>query len=128
MFILSRFSDTAESSVFTAKTHYEHREKRKRLVAAAMTPKAFGRYEPYLARNCYKWLAVVEKEVEENGPFFDPTKSLKALGFDAFFEMLTGTSIGCLDDEVWKSVAFGDAMKQKERTSRDGFGFGLVPW
>ena len=128
MFILSRFTDTTESSVFTAKTHQEHRAKRKALVFAAMTPRAFASYEPYLVRNCYKWLLTVERELAERGPVFDPAKSLKALGFDAFFEMLTGSPIGCLNDGLWKTEAFAEAMKQKERTSRDSFGFGLVPW
>ena len=128
MFILSRFADTTESSVFTAKTHQEHRAKRKALISAAMTPRAFAGYEPHLARNCYKWLSIVERELAERGPDFDPSKSLKALGFDAFFEMLTGSPIGCLNDGLWETEAFAEAIKQKERTSRDSFGFGLVPW
>ena len=93
-----------------------------------MTLRAFASYEPHLTRNCYKWLSIVERELAERGPVFDLAKSLKALGFDAFFEMLTGSPIGCLNDGLWKTEVFVEAMKQKERTSRDSFGFGLVPW
>lgn len=125
-YAMARFADQGERSVFSSEANDLHREKRRKLVSVAMTPQAFAAYEPYIGKTCERWVNVIAELVSHQGPRVDIALSVKALLFDSLFEMLVGERMGCLN--ILSEERFKHAIAVKEKTSKDGFGFGLLPW
>jgi benzoate 4-monooxygenase len=128
-YAFARDPATGASNIFSARTHAEHRDRRRKVVGAALTTSHIRSYSPIVARHVQYFLSqlsVASADAKDN--VLNIAEPVHALTFNALVEIIFGPSLSLATQQPWTETTSGEGILPAFRAmSKFGWGASHVP-
>jgi benzoate 4-monooxygenase len=120
---------TGTSNIFSSRTHAEHRERRRRVVGAALTTPHIRSYGPVVAKHVQHFISklnIASEDAKDN--MVNIAGLVHTLTFDTIVELIYGPSLTA-DDKPWTETSGGEGVLSAFRAiSKFGWGSSYIPF
>lgn len=123
----ARDSATGASNVFSARTHAEHRDRRRKVVGAALTTSHIRSYKPVVEKHVQHFLSKLSAEITDaKHDVINVAESVHAFTFNALVELIYGPALA---NKAWTETRNGQNVLPAFRLiSKFSFGLMHVPF
>jgi cytochrome P450 len=118
---------TGASNIFSARTHSEHREHRRKVVGAALTTSHIRSYSPVVAKHVQHFLSKLSVASEKaKSHVIDIAEPVHELTFNTLVELIYGPSVAA---QPWTETTGGEGILPAFRAiSKFGWGASHIPF
>jgi benzoate 4-monooxygenase len=125
----ARDKATGASNIFSARTHAEHRDRRRKVVGAALTTSHIRSYSPIIARHVQHFLSKLSAaSADAKDNVVNIAEPVHALTFNTLVELIYGPSLSPAS-QPWTETASGEGILTAFRAiSKFGWGASYIPF
>jgi benzoate 4-monooxygenase len=127
-YAFARDPNTGASNIFSARTHAEHRNCRRKVAGAALTTSHIRSYSPIIARHVQHFLtklSAASADAKDNA--LNVAEPIHALTFNTLVELIYGPSLSPAN-QPWTETASGEGILPAFRAiSKFGWGASYIP-
>jgi benzoate 4-monooxygenase len=127
-YAFARDPATGASNIFSARTHTEHRDRRRKVMGAALTTSHIRSYSPIVSRHVQHFLSHLSAAgADSKDNVLNIAEHIHALTFNTVVELIYGPSIS-LEGKPWTETTSGEGILGAFRAmSKFGWGASYVP-
>jgi benzoate 4-monooxygenase len=128
-YVFARDPDTGASNIFSARTHAEHRDRRRKVVGAALTTSHIRPYSRIIARHVQHFLSRLSiARVDAKDNVLNIAEPVHALTFNALAELIYGPSLSSTS-QPWTETTSGENILSVFRAmSKYSWGASQIPF
>ncbi|TVY37891.1 Cytochrome P450 monooxygenase [Lachnellula subtilissima] len=109
-YAFARDKSTGASNIFSARTHAEHRDRRRKVVGGALTTSHIRSYSPIVAKNVQQFLSKLSTaSADAKNNVLNIAEPVHALTFNTVAELIYGPSLS-VTDQPWTDIASGEGI------------------
>ncbi|TVY56308.1 Cytochrome P450 monooxygenase mpaDE [Lachnellula cervina] len=109
-YAFARDKGTGASNIFSARTHAEHRDRRRKVVGAALTASHVRSYSPIVAKHVQQFLSSLSTaSADAKDNVLNIAEPVHAFSFNTFAELIYGPSLS-ITDQPWSDTASGEGI------------------
>jgi benzoate 4-monooxygenase len=126
-YAFARDPATGASNIFSARTHAEHRDRRRKVVGAGLTTSHIRSYSPIVARHVQHFLSKLSAaSAGAKDNVVNIAEPVHALTFNALVELIYGPSLA---SQLWTETTSGEGILPAFRAiSKFGWGASYIPF
>jgi benzoate 4-monooxygenase len=119
---------TGASNIFSARTHAEHRDRRRKVVGAALTPSHIRSYRPIVAKHVQHFLSKLSATTNTKDNMLNIAEPVHELTFNTLVELIYGPSLAPAG-QPWTETTSGEGILPAFRViSKFGWGASHIPF
>jgi cytochrome P450 len=128
-YAFARDPASGASNIFSARTHAEHRSRRRKVVGAALTTSHIRSYSPIVARHVQHFLSKLSAATTDaKDNVLNITEPVHALTFNTLVEIIYGPSLSPAS-QPWTETTSGEGVLPAFRAiSKFGWGASYIPF